>query len=499
MKKFLSHILFSAAALCLGSTAFGQGSSEYGSGIKLKLNDEGSKYVRFIMWNQTWFRYTQNNPGTAVNGSTANTSFDIGARRLRFLGFAQITPRYLILMHFGINNQTFISGGVPNGGETGNGGTDTRGKKPGIFFHDVWNEYAVIPNMKPGTKEANKFSLYAGAGLHYWNGVSRMTSASTLNFMAVDAPIFNWANIDEADQFARQMGLYLKGKAGKLDYRVSLNRTFSTKTPLPTSTDGKHLVLDKAVDYNAGLINPAIGAAGHIPDLKAGTYNGGKNLSYGGYFMYQFKDQESNLLPFTVGTYVGTKKVFNLGGGFYYSPKGTASASITGSDTLLNRHDVMQFGLDAFLDMPFGGDKNMAVTAYSVFYNYNFGPKYLRNTGIMNIGAKDASYTGTDASQAGYGNAAPLLGTGNIWYTQAGFLLPKTISKKMRLQPFVAYTMKSLEAIDGTMNFFDAGCNLFMDGHHSKFTLQYSNRPLIISNAPKGNRGEVILQAQVYL
>lgn len=491
MKKYLPYIFSSAIALTMGFQGFAQGSSEYGSGLKLKLNDDGSKYVRFIMWNQTWLRYTQNNPGTAVNGTSANSTFDVGARRLRFLGYAQITPRYLVLMHFGINNQTFATGGVPNGGETGNGGTDTRGKKPGIFFHDVWNEYAVIPAMKPGTKEANKFTLYAGAGLHYWNGVSRMTSASTLNFLAIDAPVFNWANIDEADQFGRQLGVYLKGKAGKLDYRLSVNRTFATKTALSSK-------FDVAVDYNAGLTNPAVGAAGNIANLKPGYYAGGKNMSYGGYFMYQFKDQEANVLPFTVGSYVGTKKVFNIGGGFYHSPKGTASV---GTDSLLKRHNVTQLGLDVFLDMPFGGDKNMAVTAYSVYYNYNFGTKYLRNSGTMNVGTKDVNYTGTDASYSGYGNAAPLLGTGNIWYTQAGFLLPKTISKKMRIQPFAAYTMKDLKAIDGTMNFFDAGCNLYLDGHHSKLTLQYSNRPLINATTikPEGRRGEVILQAQVYL
>lgn len=490
MKKYLSYVCLGALALSANFQASAQGSTEYGSGVKVKLNEDGSKYIRFITWNQTWFRYTQNNPGTAVNGTGMNNSFDIGARRLRFLTYSQITPRYLVLAHFGINNQTFATGGVPNGGETGNGGTDTRGKKPGIFFHDFWNEYAVIPAMKPGTKDANKFSLYAGAGLHYWNGVSRMTSASTLNFLAVDAPIFNWANIDEADQFARQYGVYLKGKAGKLDYRISMNRTFSTKTTLPSVTD-------KAVDYNAGLTNPAVGATGNIPNLKPGYYAGGKNMSYGGYFMYQFKDQEANVLPFTVGSYVGTKKVFNIGAGFYHSPKGTASI---GTDSLLKRHDVNQFGVDVFVDMPFAGEKNMAVTAYSVLYNYNFGTNYLRNTGIMNIGTKDANYTGTDVSAAGYGNAAPLLGTGNIWYTQAGLLLPKTISKKMRLQPFVAYTMKNLKAIDGTMNFFDAGCNMYLDGHHSKLTLQYSNRPLINSaNKPEGRRGEIILQTQVYL
>jgi hypothetical protein len=32
--------------------------------LTLKLNDDGSKYVRFIMWHQFWMTATQNNPDT---------------------------------------------------------------------------------------------------------------------------------------------------------------------------------------------------------------------------------------------------------------------------------------------------------------------------------------------------------------------------------------------------------------------------------------------------
>jgi hypothetical protein len=34
--------------------------------------------------------------------------------------------------------------------------------------------------------------------------------ASTLNFLTIDAPIFNWPLIENSDQFARQMGLFAK-------------------------------------------------------------------------------------------------------------------------------------------------------------------------------------------------------------------------------------------------------------------------------------------------
>ncbi len=65
--------------------------------------------------------------------------------------------------------------------------------------------------------------------------------------------------------------------------------------------------------------------------------------------------------------------------------------------------------------MPVGSKKG-AVTLYSVFYDYNFGPDYLRDLGIMNVGVADPAFTGATAL-AGAGNAQPTIGTGTIWYT----------------------------------------------------------------------------------
>jgi hypothetical protein len=42
-----------------------------------------------------------------------------------------------------------------------------------------------------------------------------------------------------------------------------------------------------------------------------------------------------------------------------------------------------------------GNAKNkMAVSAYAGYYNYQFGPNYVRNLGIMNIAASDPNFTG---------------------------------------------------------------------------------------------------------
>ena len=471
--RFTLFVVCCLSFLAIQPLAHGQGSADYGSGLKVNLNPEGTKYVRFIIWNQFWFRSTEMNPGTLVNGVPTENLTDIGARRIRALAFAQISPRYLIMTHVGINNQTFVNGGAA--GATGTGGYG-QGKKPGIFFHDIWNEYAVTPSGKNADGTPVKNTLYIGAGLHYWHGISRMTSASTLNFLAVDAPIFNWPLIENSDQFARLFGIYAKGKVGKLEYRVNYNKPFATNVAIPTSGTANTPVPDIAVDNN-----------------------GISKMSYGGYFEYQFLDSEANVLPFKVGSYVGTKRVFNIGAGFYSQPEGTRSSG----GGQVRKHNINLYAVDIFADLPFGNkEKNMAVTAYSTFYRYDFGPNYLRNLGIMNPGTADPNtdFNGKRAL-AGPGNARAFLGTGNIWYTQAGLLLPKANEKpKMRIQPFAAYTMKDLDALGKTGNFYDIGCNFYLDGHHAKITPQYSLRPVYTDrNTISENKGEFILQAQIYL
>lgn len=459
MNKILTFI----GLALLSTSLYSQGSPDYGNGLKLNLNPEGDKYVRFILWNQIWLRNTEMNPGTMVSDEATKNSWNIGNRRLRALAYAQITKRYMVLMHFGINNQTFINGG--GSGTTGTGGYGN-GKKPQMFFHDAWNEYAIV---LPG--EAGKFSLSLGAGLHYYMGLSRMTMASTLNFLTVDSPIFTWPLIDNSDQFARQMGLFAKGKYGKFEYRFSLNKPFATNlAPVDVTNPAARVAVDN---------------------------NGNPEFSKAGYVEYQFLDSESNLLPFKVGSYLGTKKVFNLGAGFYHQKDGTR----TSVNSQIEKHDIALYAIDAFADLPLGNAKNkMALSAYAGFYNYNFGPNYLRNLGIMNVGSNDPNFIG-DKAIAGAGNLQPMIGSGNIYYVQAGLLLPSNADKpKIRIQPFAAYTNKNFKALENSSSQFDIGANWFIDGHHAKLTTQYSTRPTYTSaSAEPKSKGEFILQFQIYL
>jgi len=464
--KRVTRILALVLTVTGALSAAAQNSDQYGSGLKMNLNPEGNKYVRFLVWNQIWARYNDNNPGTAVNGSPSQSTMDIGARRLRLLAYAQISPRYLVLAHFGINNQTFVNGG--GSGSTGTGGYG-QGKKPQLFFHDAYNEYAIIPAIDPETKKANKFSLSLGAGLHYFNGISRLSSASTINFLMIDAPVFNWPLIENSDQFARQYGIYVKGAAGKFHYQFNLDKPFATNV---TPRDSANIAVDN---------------------------NGDAPGSIGGYVDYQFLDQESNLLPYRVGTYIGGKRVFNIGAGFYHESRGTLSSSSVG---LLQRHGINLYAGDVFLDLPVGDkSRNMAVTAYAVYYNFDFGPNYLRTTGIMNTGSADPSVPAASRVLEGPGNARVLLGTGSIFHVQAGFLLPKMKGNKVRIQPIASIAYKDMEALNAAGNFWDVGANFYLDANNAKITAQYSSRPLYdaATRELKDRKGELVVQFQVAL
>jgi hypothetical protein len=429
--------------------------------LTLKLSEDGQKYVRFLIWHQFWLTFTENNPGTLdVNGQPTAWTNNLALRRSRFLAYAQVSPRFLILTHWGINNQSFINGATAPNGPNNPGVASNQGKKPHLFIHDAWTEFELAKNL-----------LYIGAGLHYWNGVSRLSSHSTLNFMSLDAPIFNWYNIEATDQFARQFGLYAKGQIGKLDYRLHYNKPF---------VNG---IVASPVNTGANAVNAT-----------------NENWALGGYANWMFFDKENNKLPFYVGSYMGAKKVFNIGAGFYHHPQATASRTINDMDTTVLRHDQLCLGVDAFLDMPLGNNKG-ALHAYVVYYNYDFGPGYLRNIGILN------EHFATDVladkrSAIGGGNLQPTIGTGSIAYGQFGYAFPKK-ENGTQFMPYATATYKNFERLPAPTAQFGLGLNYFINAHFAKITLEYQTRPVYhADNGPlerNGSRGELILQTHIFL
>jgi hypothetical protein len=93
------------------------------------------------------------------------------------------------------------------------------------------------------------------------------------------------------------------------------------------------------------------------------------------------------------------------------------------------------FSADVFLICLLEKKKTKWLLQLQVLYDYDFGPNYLRNVGIMNIGSVDPNFTGSRAI-AGAGNAQPTIDL-ETFGTTKGILLPK--DAKPKLQPWCCY------------------------------------------------------------
>ncbi|NML68251.1 porin [Chryseobacterium sp. RP-3-3] len=428
--------------------------------LKINLNSKGDRWLKFGISSQIWLRSMDNNPGTLVNGVPQEQTYDAGIRRMRLIIQSQVTPFYSVFLQVGINNQSFISGG---GTGTGNNGA---GKKAPFFFHDAYNELAIIPRNDFQTGKPNKNNLYLGAGLHSWNGVSRLTNASTTKMLAGDIPVFNFPTIEIADQFSRQLGIFVHGELDRINYRFSVNKPFATN------------------------LKPNVGGAA-VDNNQSGK------LSYSGYAFYQFFNKETTVTSFLPGNNLATKKVLNLGAGFYTNKNGTQSQP---SENIFESHDVNIFGADVYTELPVGDkSKEMGLTLYSVYYNYNYGPDYLRVSGLLNPGTPDSDFTGQKALE-GAGNNRVLMGTGNIWFSQVGFVLPK-FSTILKVQPFFNYALKDMKALNQSGSYYDIGANFYLYGQNARIVAQYSSRPLYdpASKTVFDRKGEFLLSFQIVL
>ena len=460
-------------------------SAPYGPGMKVNLSPDGSKYLRLLLWTQVYTRYNENNTGTLRGPNDPKSSqLDFGIRRSRMVLLAQLNPRFLIYTHLGINNQNAVSGGVSPTAD---------GKKPQLFIHEAVTEYKV-----------NDY-LSLGGGLNYFNGISRITNASTTSILPLDLPLTNFPTIDAIDQFARWLGVYAKGRVGKFDYRLSMSNPFLTNLPNNPNyvVGGVQSGNPLALGTTAAGLNTGSNVAQYNPQNDGHVYQG--------YFSYNFLEPEANLFPYTQGTYLGTKRVLSIGAGFLYNKDGMYSRPTSSAINLASlaagsdlyaavptaKHDIKLFGVDAFYDVPLDTASRTALTVYGVYYNYNFGPNYVRF-----VGAENPGYGGV----ATRGNAVPQSGTGGSVYGQLGFLLPKnTLGKKARLQPYVAYLHSHYEGLRTSggniksVNVYDLGANVLIDGHNAKVTLNYRARPDFTNVNDVKYRPEITLQTQVFL
>lgn len=342
MKKQLFQLAALLMIFFMGSTMNAQMVSEEAKEdhsykpLTLKLDKEGNKYVRFIMWHQLWVT-------TDNLSDDSNLQLTTSIRRSRFLAYAQISSRFLILTHWGLNGLS--PGNLSSLGNNSN--------SPQLFLHDAWGEVKLTDN------------LYVGAGLHYWKGLTRLANQSTLNFMTLDQhrPFYQWHSLGITDQFARHLGVYAKGAIGKFDYRLAWNNPGAN--PLG---DGA----DFSGRFNSdGTTMSTLTYTGSSTPNEDGDRVG--NSLFEGYFRYNFWDTESTKLPYNVGTYLGKKKVLAVGAGFFLHPNGMYNAASS------EHESVSHFAADVFLDMPLSSGG--ALNAYASFMNYNYGENYISRWG----------------------------------------------------------------------------------------------------------------------
>lgn len=405
--------------------------------LRFNFNEDGSHYLKATFTGQVWLRYNESNPGTTVNGFAKTETYDIGLRRVRSQLFGKINDKVFLYTQFGINNFGYNSA-----------------RKPGIFFHDVLAEYYLTPR-----------TLQIGGGLTAWTGFARYSSPGVASILAYDAPLYQQSTNDVNDQFLRKLSLYAKGKIGKLDYRLIVSdpmlveATNNTVKPISVNSDFS--------------LKP--------PKVQTSAY-----------LMYQFMDEESNLTPYIAGTYLGKKKVFNIGAGFQYQQDAMWHyRDASTPDTIMS--DMLNLSADVFYDSPLG-TKGAALTVYAAASHTDYGKNYIRNNGAMNPGSGGTSLNGG-------GSAFPTYGTGYTYFAQAGFLLPKPLlgEKGGQLQPYADATFAQYDRLNSDLLLWNAGINWLMDGHRSKISLNYQSRPIFdaVTLKETSRKSMVVLQLQI--
>ena len=387
---------------------------EFWQDKKVYLNEDGSNYLKFSLLSQVWVRNQEYNPGTTIFDNPKSGGTDIGIRRFRITMYGEVADRVFIYGQIGENNYNNISE-----------------RKQGFFVHDALGEYAI-----------DKEKLSIGGGLSGWAGLSRFSSSAVGSLMGIDGALFLETTNDVSDQFVRKLSVYAKGKLGKLDYRVALAQPM-------------------AIQRGSG--NVAIGTNSSFSTRPP-------EIQYNGYFQYQFKDQESNLTPYATGSYLGKKKVLNVGAGIIYQ-KDAMWRQNSVNDTITS--NMLHLAADVFYDAPIGSN-GQAISFYGNFTQYDFGTNYTRNLAPMNPanGSNDSTILN------GGGNGFPAYGTGSVLYGQLGYKFKDNLIGKTTLMPYLAMQHANYERLNDDMNFYDVGVNWLLNGQTSKFTISYQNRPI---------------------
>ncbi|WP_298534310.1 porin [uncultured Algibacter sp.] len=397
------------------------------------LSQNKEEFKPTFKWNvtgQIWLRYSDLNEGSLINNEPVSNFTDVSLRRLRIPMSSQVTPKIFAYAILGGNNYNF------------------KDKTFAIEVLDLYVEYSFA-----------KF-LEVGLGKSGWQGLNRWNIRSSKTMMGLDSPLFTLNSVEKNDDLGRLFGFWFKGQAGQFDYRLAFNRPFMVK--------------------NAP--NGEVNFANNKPRIKTSTY-----------VKYQFFEHESNKSAYQTGTYLQTKKVFNIGVGYQFQPKAMSDGDASLPETTF--YDMEHWAIDSFLNLPLANDD--AITAYLGYYDYGFGENYIRN-----VGANNPTTGGSGTDFNGPGVAFPMIGTGTSWYMQFGYAFKQTqlINHAVVIQPNIAIQHSDWDALNDKMTVFDFTTNFLINGsHNNKISLGYQYRPIFDATTigQKDYKGMAVLQYQI--
>ncbi|BFM44877.1 selenite/tellurite reduction operon porin ExtI [Flavobacterium sp. CFS9] len=404
----------------------------------VNISKDGSQYIKFGINLQVWGRYAELNEGSKIGTNEVSDTYDIVIRRLRLQAMGMLTENIFFHLQLGQNNINFTQNNGPSNAP--------------LSVMDALGEYHFSKK------------LHIGGGLTAWGaGTTRYSANSSSSHLTLDTPMYQqFANISST--FGnRNLSIYAKGDLGKFNYRAAITN------PYRNTTD------------NLG-INSSVST--QTPRAQ-----------YAGILTYSFFDKESVEDAYHKGTYLGTKKIFNVALGYMTQAK--AMWHLT-PDATIAYDDMKILGFDVFYDSPIN-NKGAAITAYAAFNNNNYGKNYIQSVNTPNPAIGDNSLI--NGSGAGFIG----VGTGNIYYAQLGYLFGKSDNeaKKGRFQPYAATQIADLEALDTPMSMYELGVNYYTTGTLGpKFSLNYQNRAVYgktLAGAYKQSDrlGMVVLQCQV--
>ncbi len=377
---------------------------------KIDKPEVKAKKIKIFGSAQLWLRHTELNPGSVIGDEVVSDAYDLTVRRYRLGAIGTISENISYYFQIGNNN---------------------------LSIYNV-DQSPQLLDAHVNFKLDNSLIITAGKGA--WTGLSRYASPSSssgltqdINFAAV--PLLNYH-----DNLLRKPNVTLHGLINKVDYRLAFAKPIRSSNPTN-------------LGENARLI--------YSPN----------SLNVSGYFKYQFFDKETQQSAYMPGTYLGTKKILNIGAGFMHHSE--VSATLKATDTI--RHDAKSFAVDVFFDQKL--TEGHAWTFYGAWINHDIGPNYIRNLGADNPAE---GLSGNNVSFNGKGNSFPVSGTGNSFVMQLGYqkVFKNKKGETFGVQPYIAIQHSEYEALETPMTVYDGGINYLMDGHNSMLSLNFQSRPV---------------------